>query len=195
MCSNLRSFLFACFPQVGLIDACLLQATASRVVPVNGMPCEVKVYDICDPTGQTSLSLWEQQILSAKEGQLYRFQALATRKEGDRTVLTSTPSTVMTAIAEVGKPPTVTVSTKREHAVRGEVMGVQILARPRCRRCHASQDSVAPRCTTQRIFVFICTSKPLKKVAALKCCQCALLGTYNNAYSLYFDKYLCDCVM
>ena len=90
---------------MGVIEVKILQATASRIVPVNGLPCELKLFEICDPTGHTALTVWERHILSVQDGRSYRFATLATRKEGDRTVLTTTPSTVVTAIDGRGGQP------------------------------------------------------------------------------------------
>lgn len=133
------------------MDLKIVQATASRVVPVNGVPTEVKVFTVCDPTGQTSLSVWEAQIVSVQEGKSYQFKALSTRKQGDLTVITTTPATGIRAIPEVGQPSSMApLSARVEHTMRGEVTGVQIVAKPRCRRCHAMQDSLAPRSTTHR---------------------------------------------
>ncbi|KAL2076469.1 hypothetical protein ACEWY4_027933 [Coilia grayii] len=73
--------------RVGAIEARLLLATANRMVPLNGVQSELRVFEICDPTGQTALTLWDRQILSVQERKSYRFTALSTRKEGDRTML------------------------------------------------------------------------------------------------------------
>ncbi|KAL2076315.1 hypothetical protein ACEWY4_028087 [Coilia grayii] len=137
--------------RVGMMEARVLQATANRVVPVNGVASELRVFEICDPTGQTALTLWDRQIMSVQEGKSYRFTALSTRKEGDRTVLTSSLQTAITAVGDVGRPPSVRMlAVAGDQAVRGQVMGVQIVVKPRCRRCHAGQESVAARSTTHR---------------------------------------------
>ncbi|XP_060798516.1 uncharacterized protein LOC132900440 [Neoarius graeffei] len=110
---------------------------------------EVKEFAVCDPTGQTSPSVWGAQVVSVQEGRSYQFDALATRKQGDLTVLTTTPSTAISEIAEVGQPSSMEpLSAGVKQTVRGEVTGVQIVANPRCCRCHASQDGLATRSTT-----------------------------------------------
>ncbi|KAL2076435.1 hypothetical protein ACEWY4_027963 [Coilia grayii] len=137
--------------RVGVVEARVLLATANRMVPLNGVPSELRVFEICDPTGQTALTLWDRQILSVQEGKSYRFAALSTRKEGDRTVLASSPQTVITAVGDVGQPPSVRMpAVAGDQTVRGQVTGVQIVVKPRCRRCHAGQESVAARSTTHR---------------------------------------------
>ncbi|XP_041957558.1 uncharacterized protein LOC121715727 [Alosa sapidissima] len=158
--------------RVGVIEAKMLQATASRIVPVNGLPCELKSFEICDSTGQTALTVWERHILSVQEGRSYRFATLSTRKEEDRTVLTTTPSTVITAIAEVGQPASLrSVSARASQTVSGPVTGVQIVAKLRCQRCHASQENVAPRSPTHR------------------CDRCGLLQRANS-YTIFYSGVL-----
>ena len=68
-------------------------------------------------------------------GKCYSFHSLTTRKEGDRTVLTT---------AEIGQPSSLSLMTVRaEENLRRLVTGVQIVAKPRCPRCQAGQDRVA----------------------------------------------------
>lgn len=148
-----RNLMRPVFPflQVGCVDVKIMQATQTRVVPLNGEPVEMAEFAVCDETGQTLLSVWGAQILSVQEGRSYRLEALATRKYGDDTVLTTTPSTAVSAVADVGQPPSVTpVPAGVRNTVRGQVTGVQILAKPRCRRCRANQENVAKRSTTHR---------------------------------------------
>ncbi|XP_046901655.1 uncharacterized protein LOC124484673 [Hypomesus transpacificus] len=74
--------------RVGVVDAKILpEGTVSRVVPVDGVQCELKELQICDPTGQTTLTLWEKLILTVEVGKSYKLANLSTRKAGDRTVL------------------------------------------------------------------------------------------------------------
>lgn len=134
-----------------MIEARVLQATANKVVQVQGTPCELKTYEVCDRTGQTGITVWDRLILSVQEGNSCRFETLTTRKEGDRTVLTTTPATVITTTAEVGHPASLRPITVRgEETLRGLVTGVQIVAKPRCRRCHAGQDNLAVKSSTDR---------------------------------------------
>ncbi|XP_060798216.1 uncharacterized protein LOC132900205 [Neoarius graeffei] len=136
---------------VSRVDVKIVQALGCRIVPLNSVPTEVKAFAVCDPTGQTSLSVWGAQVVSVQEGRSYRFDALDTRKQGDLTVLTTTPSSAVSVIAEVGQPSTMEpLSPGVKQTVRGEVTGVQIVANPQCRRCHASQDGLATRSTTHR---------------------------------------------
>lgn len=142
------SFLFV---QVCEIDARVMQATATKIVPLNGQPAELKTYEVCDPTGQTALTLWNRQIVEVEEGGSYRFTSLATRKEGSRTVLTGTPSTSIELISEVRAHPSFRpVAGQSSRSLRGAVCGVQILAKPRCRRCQGNQDELEPRAKTHR---------------------------------------------
>ncbi|KAL2076442.1 hypothetical protein ACEWY4_027970 [Coilia grayii] len=134
--------------QVGAIEARLLLATANQMLPLNGVQSELRVFEICDPTGQTALTLWDRQILSVQEGKSYRFTALSTRKEGDRTVLTGSPQTAITAVGDVSQPPSVRMpAVAGDQTVVGQVTGVQIVVK---RRCHAGQESVVARSSTHR---------------------------------------------
>ncbi|XP_062386831.1 uncharacterized protein LOC134075278 [Sardina pilchardus] len=137
--------------RVGTINVRVLRATAHRVVQVRETSCELRVFEVCDATGQTSLTVWDRLIVSVQDGWSYRFQTLATRKEGDRTVLTTTPSTTVTPTTEVGQPAVLRpVSVGNEEVVRGPVVGVKILAKPSCARCHTGQDNLVVRCTLHR---------------------------------------------
>jgi len=137
--------------KVGSVGVKVVQATSSQVVPLQGEPMEVAEFAVCDPTGQIRLSVWGSQIVSVREGQSYLFEGLATRKQGDVTVLTTTPTSVISPMAEVREPPFMTpVTAAVQHRVRGQVTGVQIWAKPRCRRCQAKQQNVAKRISTHR---------------------------------------------
>lgn len=91
------------------------------------------------------------QILSVEEGRSHCLEGLATRKHGDDTTLTTTPSTAVSSVAEVGKPLSVTpVPAGFRHTVSEQATGVQILAKLRCRRCQANQENVVRRSNTHR---------------------------------------------
>ena len=105
---------------------------------------ELKCFEVCDRKGQTGLVVWDRLILSVQLGHSYAFQLLSTRKEGDWTVLTTTPSSVVTAIAGIVQPSSHRLMTvKAEETLRGPVTGVQMVAMPRCSRCHTGQDNPA----------------------------------------------------
>ncbi|CAL8342196.1 unnamed protein product [Boreogadus saida] len=71
-------------------------------------------------------------------------QSLSTRKESDQAVLTTTPSSVVTAIAGVGQPPALRLMTVNTvETLRRSVTGVKIVAEPRCSRCLTGQDNLA----------------------------------------------------
>lgn len=130
----------------------LPEGIVSRVVPVDGVQCELKEFQICDPTGQTTLTLWEKQILAVEVSKSYRLANLATRKAGDRTVLTSSPSTTVSLISAVGEPESIEAHDDRQNTSEflGTVSGVQIKAKHRCRRCHANQEEFVTRLSTHR---------------------------------------------
>ncbi|XP_046906057.1 uncharacterized protein LOC124487777 [Hypomesus transpacificus] len=140
--------------RVGVVDAKILpEGTVSRVVPVDGVQCELKELQICDPTGQTTLTLWEKLILTVEVGKSYKLANLSTRKAGDRTVLTTTQTTTVSEISAVGEPESVEVhgdDRQDTSIVRGTVTGVQISAKHRCRRCHTSQEPFVSRSLTHR---------------------------------------------
>lgn len=133
--------------QVGQINLHILQETASRMVPLNGIPTELKVFEACDPTGQTSLSVWDRLVTEVSEGRSYRFTALSTRREGQRTVLICTPTTTVAAIPPVVQPASVDTPVRAESTIQGQVSGVQLAVKPRCKRCHAAQEKFTSKCT------------------------------------------------
>lgn len=128
----------------------ILQETCSRVVPLNGTPTELKVFEVCDPTGQTSLSVWDRLVTEVSEGRSYRFTALSTRREGQRIVLTCTPTTTVAAVPAVGQPASVDTPVRAESTIEGQVSGVQLAVKPRCKRCHAAQDKFTSKSTNHR---------------------------------------------
>ncbi|KAG7467869.1 hypothetical protein MATL_G00136760 [Megalops atlanticus] len=139
--------------QVGVVHAKILpDGAVSRVVPVAGVPRELKEVRICDRSGLTTLTLWEGQILSVEASRSYRLCNLVTRKVGDRTVLTSTRTTTVTEIADVGEPESLEPhdDSRETTTLRGCVSGVQISQKQRCRRCHANQDNFSKRSSTHQ---------------------------------------------
>ncbi|KAG9330442.1 hypothetical protein JZ751_024446 [Albula glossodonta] len=139
--------------RVGVVEAKILpEGTVSKVVAVDSVQCELKEFQICDPTGQTMLTLWDKQILAVQVSKSYRLAKLATRKAGDRTVLTSTPSTTLSEISAVGQPDSIEVRDDRQNTsmIRGSVNGVQIIGKHRCRRCHSNQEEFVTRASTHR---------------------------------------------
>ena len=148
---NATLFVFVLFQQVEVIEVRVLQLVENKVVQVQGMPVELQTFEVCDATGQTGLTVWDRLILSVQQGKCYRLDCLSTRKLGDRTVLTTTPSTVVTTVAHVGQPASLRLLPVRvEETVRGPVTGVKILAKPRCPRCNGIQDRLAVKLLTHR---------------------------------------------
>ncbi|KAK0137099.1 hypothetical protein N1851_026710 [Merluccius polli] len=136
--------------RVEVIEVRVLQVIENKVVQVQGIPVELKTFEVCDATGQTGLTVWDRLILSVELGKCYTFRSLSTRKDGDRTVLTTTPS-VVTTTGQVGQPASISAMPVRgEETLRGPVTGVQIAAKPRCPRCHAGQEKLAVMLSTHR---------------------------------------------
>ncbi|CAL8236902.1 unnamed protein product [Arctogadus glacialis] len=109
---------------VGVIEVKVLQLLDNKVVQIQGASVELKRFEVCDATGQ---------------------------KDASRIVLTTTPSTLVTATTGLGQPSSLRlVTVTAEETLRGPVTGVQIVAKPRCPRCHAGQDQSAIKCSTHR---------------------------------------------
>ncbi|XP_059903409.1 uncharacterized protein LOC132454206 [Gadus macrocephalus] len=122
-----------------------------RVVQIQGAPVELKCFEVCDGTGQTASTVWDRLILSVQVGKCYSFQALSTRKDANRTVLTTTPSSVVTLIAGIGQPSSLLLmAVKAKETLRGLVSAVNTIAKPRCPRCHTGQDNLGVKLSTHR---------------------------------------------
>ena len=129
----------------------MLQVLENRVVQVQGAPVELRCFEVCDETGQTALTVWDRLILSVQVGKCYSFLALSTRKDANRTVLTTTPSSVVTLIAGIGQPSSLLLmAVKAKETLCGLVSAVSIMAKPRCPRCHTSQDNLGVKLSTHR---------------------------------------------
>ena len=136
---------------MGVIKVKVLQLLDNKVVDIQGASMELKCFEVCDATGQTALSVWDRLISTVQLGQCYTFWSLTTRKDGSRTVLTTTPSTLVTATTVVGQPSSLRlVTVTAEEILCGPATGVKIVAKPRCPRCHAGQDQLAIKCSTHR---------------------------------------------
>ncbi|KAK0152418.1 hypothetical protein N1851_006069 [Merluccius polli] len=137
--------------RVEVMEVRVLQVIENKVVQVQGTPVELKKFEVCDATGQTGLTVWDRLIMAVELGKCYTFSSLSTRKDGDRTVLTTTPSSVVTTTGQVGQPASISVMPVRgEETLRGPVTGVQIVAKPRCPRCHAGQEKLDVKLSTHR---------------------------------------------
>jgi len=126
----------------------------SRVVPVDGVSRELKQFRVCDPTGVTKLTLWEDKILLVQQSQSYEIRNLATRRYGEQTVLTSTPSTAVVKIQDIGEPDDLEPDDDDDVGdlvkVSGCVSAIQIGARHHCGRCRATQSDFKTGCTSHR---------------------------------------------
>ncbi|KAK0152417.1 hypothetical protein N1851_006068 [Merluccius polli] len=127
--------------RVEVMEVRVLQVIENKVVQVQGTPVELKKFEVCDATGQTGLTVWDRLIMAVELGKCYTFSSLSTRKDGDRTVLTTTPSSVVTTTGQ---------RDACEETLRGPVTGVQIVAKPRCPRCHTGQEKLAVKLSTHR---------------------------------------------
>ncbi|CAL8292264.1 unnamed protein product [Arctogadus glacialis] len=137
--------------RVGVIEVKVLQLLDNKVVQIQGASVALKRFEVCDATGQTTLSVWDRLISTVQLGQCYAFLSLTTRKDVSHIILITTPSTLVTATAGVGQPSSLQlVTVTAEETLRGPVTGVQIVAKPRCPRCHAGQDQLAINSSTHR---------------------------------------------
>ena len=119
---------------------------------------ELKCFEVCDSTGQTALSVWDRLISTVQLGQCYTFCSLTTRKDGGRTVLTTTPSTLVTATTGVGQPSCLRQVTVADVEILcGPATAVKVVAKPRCPRCHVGQDQLDVKCSTHRCESNMCS--------------------------------------
>ncbi|CAL8297828.1 unnamed protein product [Merluccius merluccius] len=58
---------------VEVIEVRVVQAIENKVVQVQGIPVELKTFEVCDATGQTGLTVWDRLILSVELGKCYTF--------------------------------------------------------------------------------------------------------------------------
>ncbi|KAK0133708.1 hypothetical protein N1851_030768 [Merluccius polli] len=160
--------------RVEVMEVRVLQVIENKVVQVQGTPVELKKFEVCDATGQTGLTVWDRLIMAVELGKCYTFSSLSTRKDGDRTVLTTTPSSVVTTTGQVGQPASISVMPVRgEETLRGPVTGVQIVAKPRCPRCHAGQEKLDVKLSTHR------------------CERCSILQRHNGICNYLFWTAYC----
>ena len=127
----------------------------SRVVMVDGIQRELKEFQVCDATGVTRLTLWEDKILLVDVSHSYEIRHVTTRRCGEQTVLTSTPSTTIDAIQDVGEPDQLEPHGGGDDGgnlakLSGRVNAVQITAKRQCVRCRGSQAQFNPTCTSHR---------------------------------------------
>jgi len=129
----------------------------SRVVPVDGVPKELKQFRVCDPTGVTKLTMWEDKILLIQVSHSYEIRNVTTRRYGEQTVLTSTQSTTVLEIQDIGEPDDLEPDDDDDDDDEGDlvkvfgcVSAVQVGARHHCGRCRASQSDFKTGCTSHR---------------------------------------------
>lgn len=118
-------------------------------MPLHGVPAELRTFELCNPSGQTTVMLWNAQIVQVLEGGSCSFRCVSTRKNGALTVLTGTPGTVIEPTEQVqladSYRPTSAQTYSMLHSV---IIGVQIRAKPRCRPCQGDQESMPARSST-----------------------------------------------
>lgn len=150
-----------------------IQSTGSmsRVAPVDGAECDLEDFQVCNPTGQTTLTLWNKQILAVQASKSCRFGNLETRKFGDRTVLTSTGSTTISEISASVESAEAQDDRQNISMYRGTVSGVQISANHRCQRCHANQEEFVTHSSTHR-------------------CQCCKLLQRSSSFAVSYSGVL-----
>ncbi|CAL8295930.1 unnamed protein product [Merluccius merluccius] len=113
----------------------------SRFVVVGGVSRELREFRICDRSGQTNVTLWEEKIAMVNVSKSYEISKLSTRRFKEQTTLTSTFYTSITEIQDVGEPRDLV-------EICGCVTAVKVSARRQCRRCHAVQKEYKERCVT-----------------------------------------------
>lgn len=116
----------------------------SRMVQWDGGPRELKQFHVCDRSGQTKLTLWEDKILMVKESRSYQITSLTTRRFGEKNTLTSTWSSTIKEIEDVGEPDTLEAWDDELDVPKicGRVIKCDVVARYYCVICHGSQTNV-----------------------------------------------------
>ncbi|TKS65832.1 hypothetical protein D9C73_028361 [Collichthys lucidus] len=82
----------------------LAGGAASTIVQLDDGPRELKEFRVCDRSGQTKLTLWEEKIVMVQDSKSYHITNLSTRKFGEKTTLTSSRLSTITEIEDVGEP-------------------------------------------------------------------------------------------
>ena len=102
----------------------------SHMGQLDGKPRELKQFCVCDRSGQTKLNLWEDKIGMVKESRCYHITNLATRRYGDKTTITSTCSTKVTEIEDVGEPDMLEACDEASDVpkIYGRVIGSDVVA-------------------------------------------------------------------
>lgn len=113
----------------------------SRMVDVNGVQRELREFNICDNSGQTKLTVWEDRIAMVEVHKSYEISNLTTRRFGEKTTLSTTVLSSITEVQDVGEPETLEASDESTKSLEicGRVLGVEVVARYHCALCHASQ--------------------------------------------------------
>lgn len=126
----------------------LMGGLASRIVQVDDVSREIKEFQICDRTGQTQLTLWEDKIPQVKFGGSYEISHVITRKFNEKIVIRSTFSTTIKEIDDVGEPDVLQPYEGSQELLRicGCVTSLSVEARHHCRRCKATQTNYKTEC-------------------------------------------------
>ncbi|KAM7382299.1 hypothetical protein PAMA_012926 [Pampus argenteus] len=149
----------------------LAGGTASRIVELDGGPRELMELCVCDRSGQTKLTLWEEKIAMVQDSKSYHITNLYTRKFDDKTILTSSRHTTITEIEDVGEPDMLEPCVDLPK-ISGCVIGSETAVRYHCGICRGSQSNFNA------------------KNEAHRCNKCNMMQKCTNFRTLYAGKLL-----
>ncbi|KAM7420109.1 hypothetical protein PAMA_014695 [Pampus argenteus] len=149
----------------------LAGGTASRIVELDGGPRELMELRVCDRSGQTKLTLWEEKIAMVQDSKSYHITNLYTRKFDDKTILTSSRHTTITEIEDVGEPDMLEPCVDLPK-ISGCVIGSETALRYHCGICRGSQSNFN------------------SKNEAHRCNKCNMMQKCTNFRTLYAGKLL-----
>ena len=136
---------FNMFFQVGPLGLFLHQVRDHRTLTRNNIKHEITVFDVYDNTGHTVLNVWNAHLEDIKEGQCYEFDTLKTRKNGDVTILTTTPKTEISSITNVKQPTILDFEPIPQLVLSGKPKGMLIQVTACCVTCKNPQKNYNPQ--------------------------------------------------
>ncbi|KAM7416684.1 hypothetical protein PAMA_018644 [Pampus argenteus] len=142
---------------------------ASSIVQLGGGPRELKELRVCDRSGQTKLTLWEEEIAMVQDSKSYHITNLSTRKFEEKTMLTSSRHSIITEIEDVGEPDMLEPCVDLPK-ISGRVIGSETVIRYNCGICRGRQSNFKPKNEAQR------------------CDKCNMMQKRTNFRTLYTGK-------